>query len=67
MPRTVLAVIGGYAYDNNYVSNCMDSLRLFDCPSAADAYAKHLTEVEGYDYALCHPKEMDFTSALATA
>jgi hypothetical protein len=45
MIQTVYAVIGGWDYEGED----FDSLRLFDCMSAAVAYSKHL-ESEGYDY-----------------
>jgi hypothetical protein len=49
------AVIGGW----NHEGESFDSLRLFDCLSKATAYAKALTEVEGYDYFLLNTKEVE--------
>jgi hypothetical protein len=49
------AVIGGW----NYEGESFDSLRLFDRLSEATAYAKVLTEVEGYDYFLLNAKEVE--------
>lgn len=63
----VYAVIGGYSADNNYLCDCMESLRLFDCLSTADAYVKQLTEVDGYDYAFCDIKEVNMESAISAA
>lgn len=57
----VYAVIGGWDYEGEH----FDSLRLFDCWSAADAYREHLVAVEGYDYALMEVREVSFQSAIA--
>jgi hypothetical protein len=59
----VYAVIGG----NDYEGEDFDSLRLFDCYSTADAYMRHLEEVDGYDYAKMDTREVCMESALATA
>jgi hypothetical protein len=57
----VYAVIGGWDYEGEN----FDSLRLFDCKSAAEAYYERLTEVDGYDYALMEIKEVCMESAIA--
>jgi len=59
----VYAVIGGWEYEGEH----FDSLRLFDCFSTADAYVKHLADVEGYDYALCETREVNMESAFCAA
>ena len=59
----VYAVIGGWDYEGE----SFNSLRLFDCKSSADAYHQHLTEDEGYDYALIEVREVCLESALATS
>jgi hypothetical protein len=59
----VYAVMGGYDYEGENFR----SLRLFDCFSTADAYLKHLEEVEGFDYAVMDVREVCMESALATA
>jgi len=56
----VYAVIGGWEYEGEH----FDSLRLFDCKSAAEAYSKQLEEGD-YDYALIEEREVCFESALA--
>ena len=57
----VFAVIGGY----DYSGEDFDSLRLFDCFSAAHAY---LVEVEAdYDYSRLETREIIMESALVTA
>jgi hypothetical protein len=56
----VYAVIGGWDYEGEQ----FDSLRLFDCKSAAEAYSKQLEEGD-YDYALIEEREVCFESALA--
>ena len=57
----VFAVIGGYDYEGEQ----FDSLRLFDCFSAASAY---LVEVEAdYDYSRLETREIIMESALVTA
>jgi len=56
-------VIGGWDYEGE----SFHSLRLFDCKSAADAYHQHLTEDEGYDYALIEVREVCLESALLCA
>jgi len=57
----VYAVIAGIAYEGEVFK----TLRLFDCFSTADAYLRHLEEVEGYDYALMDTREVCLESALA--
>ena len=56
----VYAVIGGW----NYEGECFDSLCLFDCKSAAEAYAKKLEEGD-FDYVLIDTKEVKMESAIA--
>jgi hypothetical protein len=56
----VYAVIGGWDYEGED----FNSLKLFDCFSAADAYVKQLADVEGYDYALCDTKEVEMQSLI---
>lgn len=57
------AVIGGFDCEGEDFK----SLRLFDCFSAADAYLKHLEEVEGFDYSLMDTREVGMESALCAA
>ena len=59
----VYAVIAGADYEGQD----FDSLRLFDCRSAADAYAQELQKQFGVDYTLIEEREICFESALATA
>lgn len=59
----VYAVISGADYEGQD----FDSLRLFDCLSTAEAYAAELEKQFGVDYTLIEEREIDFTSALATA
>ena len=59
----VYAVIAGAAYEGE----SFDSLRLFDCRSAADAYAKDLEQRIAVDYVLIEEREFCLESALATA
>ena len=54
----VYAVIGGYEYDGSE----FDTLRLFDCKSAADAYREELENE--YDYALMELREVCMESAI---
>ena len=56
----VYAVIGGWDYEGEH----FDSLRLFDCKSAAEAYSKELEEGD-YDYAELEVREINFQSAIA--
>ena len=56
----VYAVIGGWDYEGEH----FDSLRLFDCKSAAEAYSKELEEGD-YDYAFLEVREVSFQSAIA--
>jgi hypothetical protein len=63
MINTVYAVIGGIDYEGEV----FDTLRLFDCRSAADAYAEHLQEEFGIDYVLIQTRDVCMESALATA
>jgi hypothetical protein len=55
------AVIGGWDYEGED----FDSLRLFDYHSAAMAYAKELTEEQGYDYSKCQFRHIEQIPALA--
>ena len=50
----VYAVIGGWDYEGEH----FDSLRLFDCRSAADLYRQELEIDLGYDYALMEVREV---------
>jgi hypothetical protein len=59
----VYAVIGGWRYEGEHFL----SLQLFDCKSAADAYAKQLTEGGGYDYATQRLMPVNQESALPIA
>ena len=56
----VYAVIGGWDYEGEH----FDSLRLFDCKSAAEAYSKQLEEGD-YDYSMIEEREVNFESAIA--
>ena len=55
------AVIGGWDYEGED----FDSLRLFDYHSAAMAYAKELTEEQGYDYSKCQVRHVEQIPALS--
>jgi hypothetical protein len=59
----VYAVIAGADYEGED----FNSLRLFDCRSAAQAYAEHLEQEICVDYVLVEEREVCFESALATA
>jgi hypothetical protein len=59
----VYSVIGGADYEGQFSS----TLRLFDCRSAADAYAQELGEEIGIDYVEVELQEVCMESALATA
>lgn len=59
----VYAVIAGADYEGEDFS----SLRLFDCLSAADAYAKELDGQLGVDYVLIEQREVCLESALCAA
>jgi len=56
----VYAVMGGYDYEGE----CGYTLQLFDCKSAADAYAKELEE-GCYDYAEIKTLNVQMQSAIA--
>lgn len=58
----VYSVIGGWDYEGT----CFESLRLFDCKSAAEAYQQELQQ-GFYDYALLELREVCTESALPTA
>lgn len=57
----VYAVIGGYDYEGEN----FDSLKLFDCYSAAEKYQNHLTNEDRFDYALLKIRTVNFESAIA--
>ncbi len=59
----VYAVIAGADYEGEEFR----TLRLFDCKSAADAYAQELQQQFGVDYVLNEEREVSFESALADA
>jgi hypothetical protein len=59
----VYAVIAGADYEGQD----FDSLRLFDCRSAADAYAKELEGQICVDYVLTEEREVCLQSALCAA
>ena len=54
----VYAVIGGYQYEGED----FNTLKLFDCKSAAQNYYKHLHDY--YDYVLMETKEVYTESAI---
>jgi hypothetical protein len=58
MPE-VYAVIGGWEYEGEH----FDSLKLFDCKSAAEAYAQKLEEGD-YEYALIETRTINMESAI---
>ena len=60
MPR-VYAVIGGWDYEGED----FDSLRLFDCHSAAVVYMKDLEENQGYDYSKLEMRWVEMIPALS--
>jgi hypothetical protein len=57
----VYAVIGGF----NYEGEDFNSLKLFDCKSAAEKYQQELKDEDGYDYTLISVKEVSYESAIA--
>ena len=57
----VYAVIGGADYEGQN----FDSLRLFDCKSAAEAYAEELEQQIAVDYVLIEVREIEMQSAIA--
>jgi len=57
----VYAVIGGWDYEGE----SFDSMRLFDCYSAAEKYQNQLTDDEGFDYALLKIRQVEMQSAIA--
>jgi len=61
----VYAVIGGWN-SLNYEGEDFESLRLFDCKSAAEKYQEFLTEEDGFDYAQCSVREVCMESAIVT-
>ena len=56
----VYAVIGGI----NYEGEMFDTLRLFDCKSAAEAYEAQLKDEFGIDYVLMQVREVEMQSAI---
>lgn len=59
----VIVVVGGYDYEG-----CsFDSLKLFDCQSAAEEYKNYLKDDWGYDYVHMQVKTVDMNSAIAVA
>jgi hypothetical protein len=61
MPTATIAVIAGFDFEGEV----FHTLRLFDCKSTADAYAKHLEE--DYDYVLTELRGICMESALCAA
>ena len=57
----VYAVIGGADYEGQDFG----SLRLFDCKSAAEAYAEELEQQIAVDYVLIEVREIEMQSAIA--
>lgn len=57
----VYAVIGGWEYEGEH----FDSLKLFDCKSAAEEYAQKLEEGD-YEYALIETRTINMQSAIAS-
>ena len=63
-PMKVYAVIGGANYEGEH----FDTLRLFDCLSAAEAYKAELYDgALGIDYVLMETREVCMESALCAA
>ena len=56
----VYSVMGGVDYEGE----CGDSLQLFDCKSAAEAYAKELEE-DRFDYVVVKVLNVQMHSAIA--
>ncbi len=59
----VYCVIGGYDYEGEK----LDSLKLFDCKSAAEQYKNHLEDVWNYDYVLIQINNVNMQSAILAA
>ena len=59
----VYAVIAGFDYEGED----FNSLRLFDCLSAAEAYKAELEERKSIDYVLIEQREVCLESALCAA
>jgi len=57
----VYAVIAGADYEGQD----FDTLRLFDCKTAAEDYELELQKQFGVDYTLIEEREINFKSALA--
>ena len=59
----VYCVIGGHDYEGE----SFDSLKLFDCKSAAEEYKNYLQDKWNYDYVHMQVKTVDMNSAIAVA
>jgi hypothetical protein len=59
----VYVVIGGHDYEGE----SFDSLKMFDCKSAAEAYKNHLEVEWSYDYVLMREQDVIMESAIAAA
>ena len=59
----VYCVIGGHDYEGE----SFDSLKLFDCKSAAEEYKKYLEDVWNYDYVLIQISTVNMNSAILAA
>jgi hypothetical protein len=59
----VYCVIGGLDYEGE----CFDTLKLFDCKSAAEEYKEHLEVEWKYDYVLMRIQDVIMESAIAAA
>ena len=59
----VYAVIAGFDYEGEN----FDSLRLFDCLSAAEAYQAELEKRQSVDYVLLETREVCLESAICAA
>lgn len=57
----VYVVIGSY----NYEGEDFDSLKLFDCKSAAEDYKNHLQDQWNYDYVYMEIKSVEMHSMIA--
>lgn len=57
----VYAVIGGY----NYEGENFNSLKLFDCKSAAEDYKNELQDQWNYDYVYMELKSVEMHSMIA--
>jgi hypothetical protein len=59
----VYAVIGGYQCEGED----FNSLKLFDCKSAAEKYKEELQKSGYCDYAIMETREVDMKSAICAA